>query len=98
MAEFEKIARKGVRVLLGSCQHVRPGGLLVAITCSIDLADNEHVVSAFLERNQEFELLDLNGLLSPPIDRAIEAQGRWRLLPGGDHDGFTVHVMKRRED
>ena len=49
----------------------------------------------FLAAHGDFAPLELG----PGIDRAlalgIEAPGRWRVLPGGDHDGFTVQVFAR---
>ncbi len=95
--EFDRLGRLGLRVLRGSAASVGPGGLLVAITCSIDTADNEEVVERFLGENEEFALeSDLARLVPAPLDRWIEAPGRWRMLPEAEHDGFTVHALRRR--
>jgi 16S rRNA (cytosine967-C5)-methyltransferase len=94
--ELGRLARQALRVLRGSAPLVRPGGLLVAITCSVDPADNEAVIDEFLAIDKGFEPLPLEGRLAQPMSNSIEAPGRWRLLPGGDHDGFTVHVLRRR--
>ena len=54
------------------------------------------MVEHFLKRHREFSLLPLEGLLDYPLERWIAGVGCWRMFPGGDHDGFTVHVMVRR--
>ena len=53
------------------------------------------MVARFLAATPEFEPLPLDDL-QPPLAAGREAPGRWRHLPGADHDGFTVHVLRRR--
>lgn len=95
-AEIDRLARRQVELLLAARHAVRRDGLLCAITCSLEAEENEQVVERFLAAAPEFERLPLAGLLAPPLDRYIAGPGLWRLLPGGDHDGFTVGVMRRR--
>ena len=83
-------------MLAGAAPSVAPGGLLIAITCSLEPEENERVVERFLARRPEFRLLPLDGLLPGALDRWIAGPGLWRMLTGGDHDGFTVHVVERR--
>ena len=43
------------------------------------------------------ERIRLGGaLIAEPLAVHLEEPARWRLLPGGDHDGFTVHVLRRQ--
>jgi 16S rRNA (cytosine967-C5)-methyltransferase len=93
--EVSRLARQGQRLVSGAAQRVAPGGLLVAATCSIEEEENEAMIARFLRRNQDFELLPLEGALEPTLSRALRGPGSWRLLPAGDHDGFTVHVLRR---
>ena len=95
-SELGRLGRLQRRILDGLAPLVAPDGHLVAITCSLERDENEHQVAAFLERHPAFELADLGAALEPPIVAAVEAPGRWRLDPGGDHDGFTVHGLRRR--
>lgn len=94
--ELGRLAAQGGRLLAGAAAAVAPGGLLVAITCSLEPEENEAVVSRFLAGHPDFAPLDLAGRLPPPLDESIAAPGRWQVLPGGDHDGFTVSVVVRR--
>ncbi len=57
------------RILRSAARVVRPGGLLVYATCSLELEENEHQVERFLEAHPEF------GLEPPP-------EGQWGGAPG----------------
>lgn len=94
--EIGRLAAQAERMLEGAADRVAPGGHLVAITCSIEPEENERVVERFLARRPELSPLPLEGVLPPPLDAGIDAPGRWRVLPGGDHDGFTASVLVRR--
>ena len=74
---------------------VREGGLLVVMTCSIEREENEEVVARFLEEQPAFEPENLAGSLSGRVRTHLETPHLWRVLPGGDHDGFSVQVLRR---
>ncbi|MEM7588478.1 MAG: hypothetical protein AAF560_34135, partial [Acidobacteriota bacterium] len=95
-AEIGRLSRQSLRLLEGMAPRVAPDGLLVAITCSLETEENERVIDSFLERHEEFSLLPLTEALGYPLEQWIMGDGCWRVLPGGDHDGFTVHAMIRR--
>ena len=93
--EVGRLSRQSLRLLEGAASQIRPGGLLVAITCSLEPEENEAVVRRFLARNDQFTPLPLEEHLSRPLDRKIIGPGAWCMLPAGDHDGFTVHVLEK---
>ena len=94
--EIGRLSRQSLRLLEGSASLVAPEGLLIVITCSLEPEENEAVVERFLKRHPELSLLPLEGMLDYPLERWIAGVGCWRMVPDGDHDGFTVHVMIRR--
>ncbi len=53
-AVFARAAERQERLLAAAAALVRPGGLLIYATCSLEPEENEHVVESFLNRNQEF--------------------------------------------
>ena len=53
-AVFARAAERQERLLAAAAALVRPGGLLIYATCSLELEENELVVESFLNRNQEF--------------------------------------------
>ncbi len=94
--EITRLSSLGARLLEGVAGRVAPGGKLVAITCSIEREENETVVGRFLEKHSDFDLVELDPQVGAASGVGGIAPGLWRLLPGGDHDGFTVHVLSRR--
>lgn len=94
-SEIGRLAAQAGRMLGGGAPLVRAGGLLVAVTCSLEAEENEQVIERFLAATPGFEPVDLAAALGSPADRAVAGPGMWRLFPGGDHDGFTVHVVRR---
>lgn len=95
-SEIGRLARQSRRLLEGAVPLVRPGGLLVAITCSLEPEENDAVVAEFLADTPDFELADLDGRLPFPLERWMSGKGRWQILPADHHDGFTLHVLARK--
>ncbi len=94
-SEIGRLTRQGLRLLNGAAPLVAPGGLLVAITCSLEREENEDVVARFLASRGDFALEPLDGHLETAAAGGILGPGAWRILTGGDHDGFTVHVLRK---
>jgi len=93
--EIGRLSRQALRLLEGAAPLVAPGGRLVAITCSLEREENEEVMARFLATHPELSLLPLEGMLESPVAAGITGPGAWRILTGGDHDGFTVHVLAK---
>ena len=94
-AALGRLAGQAAALLAGSAALLAPGGLLVAITCSLEVEENEQVGERFLAACPDLRPFGLGPGLGPAVAAGIEAPGRWRVLPGGDHDGFTVQVFER---
>ncbi len=94
--ELDRLSSQALEMLTGVAPRARRGGLLVAITCSLEQEENEGVIERFLDQQPEFEASALDSRLPPPLAEHIAGPGLWRVLPAGDHDGFTVHVLQRR--
>ena len=95
--EIGRLADQAGAMLKSAARLVRPGGLLVAITCSLEAEENEAVGERFLREHPSYLPAALGDGLDPRVASSIEAPGRWRLFPGGDHDGFTVQTFERAE-
>jgi 16S rRNA (cytosine967-C5)-methyltransferase len=93
--EIGRLSRQALRLLSGMTPHVAPGGLLIAITCSLEREENEDVISRFLATHTELCPLPLEDVLETPAAHGISGLGAWRILTGGDHDGFSVHVLAK---
>lgn len=93
--ELERLSAASLTLLEGVAQLVEPGGILSAITCSLEDTENEAVADRFLARHSEFSRLNLGERLQSPLDEFVQGPGLWRILTGGDHDGFTVQLFCR---
>lgn len=94
--ELERLAAASERMLRELVAALAPGGVLTFVTCSVEREENEDVVARVLAAEPRLEPLPFGEVALPPGDQVDLAAGSWRLLPGGGHDGFTVHAMRRR--
>jgi len=93
--EVARLAAQSETLVAASSELVRPGGLLVVITCSLQEEENEMLVARFLERHADFQPLELAGFVPASASRHVVGPGLWRVWTDGDHDGFTTSVMVR---
>ena len=94
--EIRRLSRQGSEMLRTAAALVRPGGILAALTCSLEPEENADVVSRFLAGNRDFSPVPLASELPSPLDSWVTGPGSWQILPEDVHDGFTVHALRRR--
>ena len=91
--EIEALPSLQSAILDSAAQAVRPGGVLVYSTCTIEPQENSAVVEAFLARHPEFTLEPVGGCL--PESRREEKM--LQLSPQRDGtDGFFIARMRRK--
>ncbi|HEY1585716.1 MAG TPA: hypothetical protein VGH63_08505 [Polyangia bacterium] len=77
---------------------VAPGGRLIYATCTVDAAENDAVVDAFLAAHPEFVPVAAKEILGRARAEQIGDGLRLRLLPHvHDTDGFFGAVMRRKD-
>ena len=90
--DITELAAKQTGILRNAALMVRPGGVLIYSTCSLEIEENEQVASQFREKNPDFDVSQLNitrALLTP--DASV------RTWPHRDDtDGFFVAAFQRR--
>ena len=80
-------------ILQSASEAVKPGGVLVYSTCTIDREENSQVVDGFLKNNPDFALEATGQYL--PIKKRDESMVQ--LYPQRDGtDGFFIARMKRK--
>ena len=60
--EFLLLPKKQLTILNSSAQYVKPGGVLMYCTCTINPAENEEVVSSFLKNHANFRMVETKQL------------------------------------
>lgn len=77
-------------------RYVKPEGVLVYSTCTINPQENIENVKWFLETHPEFKLDCIEDYLSDELKKEVKA-GCLQLLPGvHDSDGFFIARFKRK--
>jgi 16S rRNA (cytosine967-C5)-methyltransferase len=93
-AGIAEMAAVQTRLLGAARELVRPGGVLVYATCSIEPEENERLLDPI---PPGFEPVDLRPLLPPGCPADSTAAGGARILPRPEADGFTIHALRRVE-
>jgi ribosomal RNA small subunit methyltransferase RsmB len=71
--DIESLQKIQVELLNNAATLVKPGGVLVYSTCSIEPEENERVIEKFMEHNLQFQKDDLSSFVPN------ELAGRWNL-------------------
>ncbi len=84
-------------ILSHGAELVKPGGLLLYATCTLNPAENGEVARAFLDSHPEFEPAPFQ---LPGVERLIEEPAHTlTMLPaGGGSDGFFAARFRRKGD
>ncbi len=103
--EVEKLARVQAGLLDRAADFVAPGGRLVFSNCSLDPAEGEAVIEAFLAAHPAFSREPATPAELPGLARAIDARGDVRTTPDMDFgasqgaipglDGFFAARLRR---
>lgn len=78
-SEMDLLPKKQLAILSASSAYVKPGGMLLYSTCTVNPEENEKVTDAFLKKNTAFKQVERIQLL-PNVDGT---------------DGFYICVMKK---
>ncbi len=94
---FDELVQIQRDILQNVAAYVKPGGVMVYSTCTINPGENEEQIAAFLETHKEFELLpvDYSGITEAAREQLKTGMGT--LYPAGDSgDGFFIAKLRRR--
>ena len=103
-ATLETRLREQEEVLSQASPYVRPGGVLVYITCSLLPEENENQVYAFIDDNPGFELLSAGEVwqelfgFDKPQPWSSDMKSITLTPASTGTDGFYFAVMQRKKD
>jgi 16S rRNA (cytosine967-C5)-methyltransferase len=84
------------KILQNVSSYVRPGGVLVYSTCTLNKEENEDIVEAFLKENRNFIAQPLNPHLPKGLETKNQDQHHITLYPNiHGVDGFFISKIKR---
>ncbi|MGI6020008.1 MAG: 16S rRNA (cytosine(967)-C(5))-methyltransferase RsmB [Lachnospiraceae bacterium] len=86
------------RRILHNCEnYVKPGGVLIYSTCTVNRAENEENIKWFVE-NYPFELESIDEYLPEELRSETTKNGYIRMLPGVQKsDGFFAARFRRKK-
>jgi len=101
-AQIAEMAILQTELLARAARWVRPGGILIYATCSLERAEGEDQVSTFLDRHTGW-VIDPARADELPAAVAPDADGLVRTLPGmfadaGGLDGFFIARLRAPSD
>lgn len=84
-------------ILNAASKYLKPLGMLVYSTCTIEKEENEELVRAFLKLNSDFELVDISSFIPKDLKKKSINEGFIQLFPNVDDlDGFFMAKMIKR--
>ncbi len=104
-AQVEELAELQHRLLDRAAGWVKPGGLLVYCTCSLQTAEGEEQIARFLAEHPDYEHVPVEAAEIGGLAQAITADGDLRTLPDmlpdpeprlAGLDGFCAARLRRR--
>ena len=89
----EMCARRQAEILSSAAALIRPGGHLVYSTCTIDPAENQQQIAAFLARHPEFTVVEPAAAL--PAGMTAGEHGALSVPTRTGMDGFFLCAMQK---
>jgi 16S rRNA (cytosine967-C5)-methyltransferase len=98
--DIEKLAAAQDRLLVAAARMVKPGGLMVFCTCSLQPEEGAARIDQFLRQDARFHSLPIEASEVGGLSDLISAQGDLRSLPShlseiGGMDGFFAARLRR---
>ena len=83
---------------------LKPGGTAIYAVCSMEAAEGEEVIAAFLDRSDQFERVVIKPSECAPFSEAVTGDGDLRITPPGPAqalleggcDGFFISRLRKR--
>ena len=92
--EFGQYQKRQLELLNISAKMLKPKGVLVYATCSLEPEENAHVVNEFCRRNNNFKITDCKDFL-PPAAHCLTEGLFFSPHPQATIDGFFAARLQR---
>lgn len=94
---FEELTKLQQQILSKAAEYVKPKGVLVYSTCTINKNENLKIVEAFLKSREDFYMEDLSGFLPENLESNTKTEGYIQIFPNiHGIDGFFIARLRRK--
>jgi len=94
--DMDEITGLQKKIIHTASSYVKPGGVLVYSTCTINPMENEDIIEDFIRSNGEFGMEDVSSFLPEKLQKPEAHKGWIQMYPNIDKtDGFFIARMKR---
>lgn len=94
-ADLAKYAAQQLTLLQQAAALLKPGGLMVYATCSLEPEENMQVVERFLAGSPAFSLASAAPCLPEQAQSLVQENGSFATLPTDGCDGFFAVCLRR---
>lgn len=96
-ADIAAISKLQDQLLRTVAPLLKPGGILVYSTCTVESEENEQAIARFLSEHPEFEPDSAAGAHLPQLERSYLQPGIVRILPHDyGTDGFFIAALRKQ--
>jgi 16S rRNA (cytosine967-C5)-methyltransferase len=94
---FNELTKLQLDILQKAGQYVKPQGILIYSTCTINKDENINVINKFIESNNEFYLESIKDLIPNNLKIENAEKGYLELYPNVNNtDGFFIARLRRK--
>ena len=95
--DIKQLAAKQKEIISEYSRLVKPGGLLVYVTCTISIEENEEIVYGFLKENDDFQKVPAVSINADIFGKFLCEDGFFKSMPHiHNTDGFFGAVMEKK--
>lgn len=97
--DIQEIKETQYKILKNGSKYLKPGGILVYSTCTIEREENINIIREFISENDSFELLSFKSLLKFEEGFETAKDGYIELFPHihGTDGFFIAKLLKKNE-
>ncbi len=95
--DIEDLVKIQRNILNNASKYVKPGGLIIYSTCTIEENENMNTIEEFLNKNKDFTLSPFDQLISFDENMSSSKEGYIQMFPNiHGTDGFFISRIKKK--
>ncbi|MCX9084005.1 MAG: 16S rRNA (cytosine(967)-C(5))-methyltransferase RsmB [Candidatus Methanoperedens sp.] len=96
--DINQLALKQKEIISEYSRFVKPGGLMVYVTCTISKEENEDIIYGFLKENHDFQKVPAVSINPDLFSKFMDKDGFFRSMPHiHNTDGFFGAIIGKKE-